>query len=168
MNTRGHIKGKRHTHVPNVGTASDRAHIPVGINKSIKKRNIINVPNMRRPVVFPTILGIRESIKGRDPIHVKNVRKASNGALTSLNIREPTPGRSLMNVLSVGNASVRVRPSLYTRELTLEKDLINVLNVGKALDRVHTLFDTKGSTEIKPHHFDMILHELFPFILLLP
>lgn len=127
--------------------------------------------NVGKSAEFPTVLDIRESIKGRDPIPVKNVRRASNGALTSLNIRESTLGRSLMNVLNVGNASVRVQPSLHTRELTLEKNLINVLNVGKDLDRVHTLSDTKGSIEIKSHHFDMLLHELlsfFFFFFLLP
>lgn len=35
LNTRGHTPEKSHTHIPNVGTASDRAHISVGINKFI-------------------------------------------------------------------------------------------------------------------------------------
>lgn len=72
-----------------------------------------------------------------------------------------------MCVLSVGKASVRVQPSLNTRELTQEKNLINVFSVVKDLDRVHTLSDTRESTDPQSPSFHVFLCDLWVFLLLL-
>lgn len=64
-----------------------------------------------------------------------------------------------MCVSSVGKASVRVQPSLNTRELTPGKNLIDVFSVVKDLDRVHTLSDTRESTELESPSFHMSLRD---------
>ena len=168
LNTRGHTPVRSPTRVPGVGTASDRAQISVDIREPTWGRSTIPVTTSGKPATPPATLVTRGHTMRSDPTCVRSATRASNAAPTSPNTRGSTPARSPTGVLCVGGASVRARPSLNTGELTPERNLTDVSTVGAASDRAHTSSDTKESTEIKSHHFDLLLHESFYSILSFP